>query len=207
MSNYQARLAEATAEEVRSQLEGSEGLFAVTVDEILYLDRSGVQRAALPEVKRVTSGKGGMLLVMSETATLIEAPLHGFQLGELKAFFKLVHDHLVKTRRETRADIQDIISQTPSAQADEQGEELPLSTTAPGPTPTYPPEADKAPAFPQAVRKPTGPATLLLKVLAVGSLAVVITWTTTHPDAALWTLAGLGGLGFAAIERRVSDLS
>ena len=99
MSRYQARLQEATAEEVLSQLDGPEGLFAVTRSELIYIDDNGVQRAPLRQVRRVTS-RGGELLVMGDGGPLIRTPVKSFQIDELRLFFESVKTFAARSRQE-----------------------------------------------------------------------------------------------------------
>ncbi len=98
MAEYQEKLRELTQDEVVSQLDGAEGLLALTRSELFYIGPSGVQRAQLSQIKKVVGGKGGMLQIVGESGPLIEAPVSAFQVGELKAFFESVKTFVARRK-------------------------------------------------------------------------------------------------------------
>ena len=219
MSRYQARLQEATAEEVLSQLDGPEGLFAVTRSELIYIDDNGVQRAPLRQVRRVTS-RGGELLVMGDGGPLIRTPVKSFQIDELRLFFESVKTFAARSRQEAPppppqpAPAPAAPASEPSATVEEALTDAQTAPeeAAPDPAPTPPPPAEEGTAPPRASRdaaRPARPTRLLLKLIGLATLGVTAGWVATHPEADPLTLAGVAvvGLGLAAMEWHVSEIS
>jgi len=217
--NLEARLKEATQDPILSELKGSEGLFAITPRELIYVGPEGVQRAPLAEVRRVASAKGGRLLIAGKEATFIEASVAGFDVGELKLFFESVKGYVAKARRgelapppapepepepappppepeETTLEAMPTEESPPVVPEEEEAEEA-------QPPPEPPPAAAEAPAPRKA-----SPLRLPLKLLAL------LTWGFTgaalylHPELDPLWMGGLvlGGLGLGLAEWRVADL-
>ncbi len=221
--NLEARLKEATQDPILSELKGSEGLFAVTPRELIYVGPEGIQRAPLAEIRRVASAKGGMLRIAGKETTFIEASVAGFDLGELKLFFEGVKGYVTKARRgelaPEPAEPAEPAEPPPAPESppapEAEPEEKTLETL---PTEESPPvvpeeeEAEKAPMPPEPAGAPaprkTSPLRLPLKLLAL------LTWGFT--GAALYLSPGLdplwmaglllGGLGLGLLEWRVADL-
>jgi len=96
---FEEQLRQAVNAPILSQLVGEEGAFAVTPEELVYIDERGVQRAPLKEIRRVASAKGGRLYISGKDETYIEASSVGFDLSELKLFFESVRGYVQKARR------------------------------------------------------------------------------------------------------------
>ncbi len=195
--NLEARLKEATQEPVLSELKGETALFAVTLSELLYVGPEEVQRAPLKEIRRVSSAKGGKLVIASKEAPLIEASIAGFDLGELKLFFEGVKGYVGKARRGELTAVQE----PAPTEAIERPPLVPEEETAPAvEEPTSEPEPQPA-ARPSGLRVP-------LKLLAVLTLAYTVAFYFLFPDADPWLLTGviLGGLGLTLVEWKAADL-
>ena len=78
MGKYEAELAR-LGERPLAQLEGPEGLLAVTETALLFLSDQGVQRLELARIRRVTRGEGGTVLVHGD-AEALSIPLKAFPL-------------------------------------------------------------------------------------------------------------------------------
>ncbi len=224
MSEYQERLRELTQDEVVSQLEGADGLLALTNSELFFIGADGVQRAPLSEIKKVVGGKGGTLLVMGESAPLIEAPVRAFQVDELRLFFESVKTFVARQKTATAS------AAPPSPPPPEPAEappapEPPAADTEPVtleeeadlPPPITPPEEPVAPAEAYATDEPaaaapaarkSGVTRLLLKLTSVATFALTAYWIYANPTADPVTLGfvALGGLGAALVEWHVSNL-
>jgi len=227
--NLEARLKEATQEPVLSELKGETALFAVTRSELLYVGPEEVQRAPLKEIRRVSSAKGGKLVIASKEAPLIEASIAGFDLGELKLFFEGVKGYVGKARRGELTAVQEPASpeaaepppmpMEPQAPAPEP-EPLTAATEPPPPAPTEAPdrpplvpEEEAAPAVEGPPSEPqpaanANPLRIPLKLLAVLTLAYTVGFYFLFPEADPWLLTGviLGGLGLTLVEWKAADL-
>ncbi len=225
--NLKARLKEATQDPILSELKGSEGLFAITPRELIYVGTEGVQRAPLAEIRRVASAKGGILRIAGKETTFIEASVAGFDFGELKLFFESVKGYVTKARRgelpPEPAEPAEPAKTPPAPESPPSPEAGPEEKTLETlPTEESPPvvpeeeEAEKAPMPPEPTPAPaeapaprrTSPLRLPLKLLAL------LTWGFT--GAALYLYPGLdplwmaglllGGIGLGLLEWRVADL-
>ncbi|WP_457628008.1 hypothetical protein [Oceanithermus sp.] len=232
MSEYQERLRELTQDEVVSQLEGADGLLALTNSELFFIGADGVQRAPLNEIKKVVGGKGGTLLVMGESAPLIEAPVCAFQVDELRLFFESVKTYVARQKAATAsaAPPSPPPPPEPPAPPPEPAEappapEPPAAETEPVtleeeddlPPPITPPEEPVAPAEAYATDEPaaaapaarkSGVTGLLLKLTSVATFALAAYWIYANPTADPMTLGfvALGGLGVVLVEWHVSNL-
>ncbi len=213
--NLEARLKEATQDPVLSELKGSEGLFAITPRELIYVGPGEIQRAPLAEIRRVASAKGGILRIAGKETTFIEASVAGFDFGELKLFFENVKGYVTKARR---GELLTEPAEPPPAPESPPAPEAQEKTLEALPTEESPPvvpeeeEAEKAPMPPEPAGAPaprrTSPLRLPLKLLAL------LTWGFT--GAALYLSPGLdplwmaglllGGIGLGLLEWRVADL-
>ena len=197
MGKYEAELAR-LGERPLAQLEGPEGLLAVTETALLFLSDQGVQRLELARIRRVTRGEGGTVLVQGD-AEALSIPLKAFPLEELKAFLEGLKPHVARAKKATAAPRPE--PPKPPAQeakAPVWEEEPPAKTPSvelapeeppPAPTPTPPPPAP-------GTRHPLAPP---LRLLALLTLAYAVGFAATHPDADPWVLGGvvLGGLTLA----------
>ena len=181
MGKYEAELAR-LGERPLAQLEGPEGLLAVTETALLFLSDQGVQRLELARIRRVTRGEGGTVLVQGD-AEALSIPLKAFPLEELKAFLEGLKPHVARAKK-AKAPVweEEPPAKTPSV-------ELAPEEPPPAPTPTPPPPA-------QGTRNPLA---LPLRLLALLTLAYAVGFAATHPDADPWVLGGvvLGGLTLA----------
>ena len=222
--NLEARLKEATQEPVLSELKGETALFAVTLSELLYVGPEEVQRAPLKEIRRVSSAKGGKLVIASKEAPLIEASIAGFDLGELKLFFEGVKGYVGKARRGELTAVQEPAppgaAEPPTAPPEPEAPGAAPEPPPPAPTeaierPPLVPEEETAPAVeeptsepePQPAARPSG-LRVPLKLLAVLTLAYTVAFYFLFPDADPWLLTGviLGGLGLTLVEWKAADL-
>ena len=221
--NLEARLKEVTQEPILSELKGSGGLFAVTPSELLFVGPETVQRAPLKEVRRVASTKGGLLVIAGKEETFIEAPVAGFDVGELKLFFEGVKGYVAKARRGELAPPEPPPAPEPAA-PEETFAAMPTQETPPvvpeeePAAPPPPPEPE--PARPGPTREPAAPAVerapaprrsplrLPLKLLALVSWGYTAALVYLFPGLdPLWQGAlVLGGLGLGLVEWRVADL-
>ncbi|WP_456411039.1 hypothetical protein [Oceanithermus sp.] len=225
MSEYQERLRELTQDEVVSQLEGADGLLALTNSELFFIGADGVQRAPLNEIKKVVGGKGGTLLVMGESAPLIEAPVRAFQVDELRLFFESVKTYVARQKAATASAAPPSPPPPPEPAEAPPAPEPPAAETEPVtleeeddlPPPITPPEEPVAPAEAYATNEPTAAAPaarksgvtgLLLKLTSVATFALAAYWIYINPTADPMTLGfvALGGLGAALVEWHVSNL-
>ncbi len=233
MSEYQERLRELTQDEVVSQLEGADGLLALTNSELFFIGADGVQRAPLSEIKKVVGGKGGTLLVMGESAPLIEAPVRAFQVDELRLFFESVKTFVARQKTATVSAAPPPPPPPPSEPpapppepaaappvpepAAEDTQPVTLEEEADLPPPITPPEEPVAPAEAYATDEPaaaapaarkSGVTGLLLKLTSVATFALAAYWIYANPTADPMTLGfvALGGLGAALVEWHVSNL-
>ncbi|VCU54124.1 hypothetical protein TTHN1_01926 [Thermus thermophilus] len=101
MGKYEAELAR-LGERPLAQLEGPEGLLAVTETALLFLSDQGVQRLELARIRRVTRGEGGTVLVQGD-AEALSIPLKAFPLEELKAFLEGLKPHVARAKKATAA--------------------------------------------------------------------------------------------------------
>ena len=99
MGKYEAELAR-LGERPLAQLEGPEGLLAVTETALLFLSDQGVQRLELARIRRVTRGEGGTVLVQGD-AEALSIPLKAFPLEELKAFLEGLKPHVARAKKAT----------------------------------------------------------------------------------------------------------
>ncbi len=217
--NLEARLKEATQDPILSELKGSEGLFAITPRELIYVGPEGIQRAPLAEIRRVASAKGGILRIAGKETTFIEASVAGFDFGELKLFFENVKGYVTRARRGEFPTEPAEPPPAPESPPSPEAEEKTLEALPPEESPPVVPEeeeAEKAPVPPGPTPAPaeapaprrTNPLRLPLKLLAL------LTWGFT--GAALYLSPGLdplwvaglllGGLGLGLLEWRVADL-
>jgi len=231
MSEYQARLRDLTQDEVVSQLEGADGLLALTNSELFFIGADGVQRAPLSEIKKVVGGKGGTLVVMGEAGPLIEAPVQAFQMDELRLFFESVKTFVARQksgaapaaapppppepepapppRREPEPPPPPPEEDTRPVTLEEETELPPPITPPEEPAPpaaaAYLPEAPVAPPPPRPRSGVTG---LLLKLTSLATFALTAYWIYANPAADPMTLGfvALGGLGAALLEWHVSNL-
>lgn len=81
-----------------AELKGSEGLLAVTEEDLIFIDDSGVHRLALATIKRIVRGEGGRIAVMGEGGSL-EIPLKAFPMDELRLFLEGLKTHVARARR------------------------------------------------------------------------------------------------------------
>ena len=208
--NLEARLKNATQDPILSELKGSEGLFAVTPSELIYVDAEGVQRAPLAAIRRVASAKGGRILVTGKEETFIEASASGFDLEEVKLFFQSVKEYVAKARKGELAPARGPkpAAPTPSETVEKTLEVMP---TAEGPLVVPDEEFEgNEPAAPEENPAPSraNPLRLPLKLLAL------LTWV--YAGVALYLQPGLdplwmaglvlGGLGLGLSEWRIADL-
>jgi len=221
--DLETRLKEVTQEPILSELKGSEGLFAVTPSELIYLGPDKVQRAPLKEVRRVASTKGGLLVIAGKEETFIEAPVAGFDVGELKLFFESVKGYVAKARRGELAPPEPPPPPPPPAPteaAEETFAAMPTQETPPvvpeeEPAPSEPPQAEAAPQAEPVEEAPAAapptrrsPLRLPLKLLALISWGYTAALVYLFPGLdPLWLGAlVLGGLGLGLVEWRVADL-
>ncbi|GEM89925.1 YcxB family protein [Oceanithermus desulfurans] len=228
MSAYQEKLRELTQDEVVSQLEGADGLLALTRAELFYIGEAGVQRAPLDKIKKVVGGKGGTLVVMGEAAPLIEAPVRAFQVDELRLFFESVKTFVARQKQATVSapppepapppappEPEPAPAEPAAAEPPESAEERPVTLEEELPPPITPPE-EPAPAAeiyttePAAApaRRTGGFMGALLKLFSLGTLGAAGYWIYMNPTADLSYLifAGVLGLGVALVEWHASNL-
>ena len=225
MSAYQEKLRELTQDEVVSQLEGADGLLALTRAELFYIGEAGVQRAPLGEIKRVVGGKGGTLVVMGEGAPLIEAPVRAFQVDELRLFFESVKTFVARQKQATVSAPPPEPAPPPApepataepapAEPVEAAEERPVTLEEELPPPITPPE-EPAPAAEiyttepaaEPARRTGGFMGALLKLFSLGTLAAAGYWIYMNPtaDPAYLIFVGVLGLGVALVEWHASNL-
>ena len=185
---YEAELAR-LGERPLAQLEGPEGLLAVTETALLFLSDQGVQRLELARIRRVTRGEGGTVLVQGD-AEALSIPLKAFPLEELKAFLEGLKPHVARAKKATAAPRPEPPQPPPpAAKAPPREGGAPANTPPAGPAPARPPPA-------QGTRNPLA---LPLRLLALLTLAYAVGFAATHPDADPWVLGGvvLGGLTLA----------
>ncbi len=223
--NLEARLKEATREPVLSELKGESGLFAVTQSELIYVGPEGVERAPLKEIRRVSSAKGGKLVVAGKEAAFIEASIAGFDLGELKLFFEGVKGYVGKARRGELTAVEEPKAPEPApAPPPEAAAEAPAPEPVPEPEPEpepVPEAAERPPLVPEeepppapagveeaARPAPANPLRIPLKLLALLTLAYTVAFYFLFPETDPWLLTGvvLGGLGLLLVEWKVADL-
>jgi len=217
MSAYQEKLRELTQDEVVSQLEGADGLLALTRAELFYIGEAGAQRAPLGEIKKVVGGKGGTLVVMGEDTPLIEAPVRAFQVDELRLFFESVKTFVARQKQVGAQ------SPAPSPQKEAVGhaQERPLTVDEDTSAPVNSPAAGAPPSRPTrpaeiystepAVAPPKRRGGLsggLLKLFSLATLGATGYWIYTNPTADLSYLifTGVLGLGVALVEWHASNL-
>ncbi len=224
MSAYQEQLRELTQDEVVSQLEGADGLLALTRAELFYIGNDGVQRAALGEIKKVVGGKGGTLLVMGEAAPLIEAPVRSFQVDELRLFFESVKAFVARQKQGAAPAAateppppapEPEPAPPPEAEATSAPPEEPV-TLEDEPAPITPPEEPAPAAEIYATEPAAAPATRrtgglmggLLKLFSLATLGAAGYWVYMNPTADLANLifVGVFGLGVALVEWHASNL-
>jgi len=222
--DFATRLKEITQEPILTQLQGSEGLFAVTPSELIFIGPEGVQRAPLKEVRRVASTKGGVLVIAGKEETFIEAPVTGFDVGELKLFFESVKGYVSKARRgeltvpeapavpaaePEPAPAPEPTAETFAAMPTQETppvvpEEEPAPEPAPAPAPAYEPEPYAEPAPERAKSALRLPLKLLALITWGYTAALIYLFPGLDP---LWLGAlALGGLGLGLVEWRVADL-
>lgn len=234
MGEYQSRLRELTQDVVVSQLEGDGGLLALTRSELFFIGPEGAQRAALTEIKKVVGGKGGVLQVVGEAGSLIEAPVQAFQVDELRLFFESVKTYVARSQKQpappaTQPEMAPEpeappppppVEEAPVAAPPEkttsepvtldEEPDLPPPITPPEepgpPTPAY--DLDESVPPPVPVRRGNGVTGLLLKLTSLASLGLAGYWVYQNPNADVMQLglAVVAGLGAALLEWHVSDL-
>jgi hypothetical protein len=222
MSAYQEKLRELTQDEVVSQLEGDDGLLALTRAELFYIGEAGVQRAPLGEIKKVVGGKGGTLVVMGEAAPLIEAPVRAFQVDELRLFFESVKTFVARQKQATSSvpppepAPPPAPEPAPEPEPEAAPEERPVTLEEELPPPITPPE-EPAPAAAEiyatepaatGARRTGGFMGALLKLFSLGTLGAAGYWVYMNPTADLTNLIFVGvlGLGVALVEWHASNL-
>ena len=214
--DLETRLKEITQEPILSELKGSGGLLVVTPSELIFIGPETVQRAPLEQVRRVASTKGGLLLIAGKEETFIEAPVTGFDLGELKLFFEGVKGYVAKARRGELVPpepppgseaVEEAFAPTPTQETppvipEEEPVVPPPSETEP-PRTAYEEEPEASPPAPG--RNPLRLPLKLLALLTWGyTAALVYLFPTLDP---LWLGAlVLGGLGLGLTEWQVADL-
>jgi len=227
MSAYQEKLRELTQDEVVSQLEGADGLLALTRAELFYIGEAGVQRAPLAEIKKVVGGKGGTLVVMGEAAPLIEAPVRAFQVDELRLFFESVKTFVARQKQATVSAPPPEPAPPPApepapapaepepAESVESTGERPVTLEEELPPPITPPEEPAPAAEIYATKPAAAPARrtggfmgALLKLFSLGTLGAAGYWIYMNPTADLANLIFVGvlGLGVALVEWHASNL-
>jgi len=209
MSAYQEKLRELTQDEVVSQLEGADGLLALTRAELFYIGDAGVQRAPLAKIKKVVGDKGGTLVVMGESAPLIEAPMRAFQVDELRLFFESVKTFVARQKQVSAG------APPPGPESKPTTTEEPVTLDEDLPPPITPPE-EPAPAAGIYASEPAiapprrrgGLTGALLKLFSLGTLAAAGYWIYANPAADLANLIFVGvlGLGVALVEWHASNL-
>ncbi len=231
--NLEERLKEATSEPVLSELRGETALFAVTPSELLFVGPEEVKRAPLKEIRRVSSKKGGNLVIAGKEAAFIEASLAGFDLGELKLFFEGVKGYVAKARRgELTAIREPEVQAEPEPEPVEPAPEPAAAEPAPEPEPAEPaadepaaaepapppperpplvPEEEAAPPAEEEAPAPApraNPLRIPLKLLALLTLAYTVAFYFLFPETDPWLLTGviLGGLGLLLVEWKLADL-
>lgn len=136
MGKFDARLAELVQDEVLARLEGEDALLVVTGRELWIIGADSGHSAPLSEISRIRRGDGGFVQVSSQDATLLEIPIRGFPVDELKAFLETIKSLVLRARAASPA--------TPAPTK-------PVSEH-PAPPATEQPSASAQPSFPEPVR-------------------------------------------------------
>ncbi|TBH21245.1 YcxB family protein [Thermus thermamylovorans] len=212
MGKYEAAFSR-LGEKALGQLEGPGGFLAVTETHLVFVDENGVQRLELARIRRVGRGEAGTLAVQGDEASL-SIPLRAFPLEELKTFLEGLKPHVARARKATAApppvprpspapaEPPPLPEPPPPAQ---EARTAPLWEEEPPPRRASVELAPEPEASPPPAPKAQGgrhPLALLLKALALLTLAYTVAFVALNPGADPWVLAGvgLGGLGLALTQ-------
>jgi hypothetical protein len=84
--------------DVQNRLDGKDKALVITDQDIVYVDSSGLQRAALRYVTKVITDKTGTLTIRSSNGPAIEGGIRGFDVTELKVFFEGVKTAIARAK-------------------------------------------------------------------------------------------------------------
>jgi len=212
--DYEAALRQATDEPILARLAGEKGLFAVTPSKLWYVGDGEIKSAPLTAIRKV-SGRGGRLVIGSAEETFIEAPVTGFDLGEVKVFFQQLKGYIKEARMGTleapkvpeppAPEPAEAVAETPPLTPPEEPVTFPEPTPDEKPPLVPEPEPEAAAAAPAPRRHALALPLKLFSVLtALYALGLYFLYPTADPI--LLGGAVLFGLGFALVEWRVADL-
>jgi hypothetical protein len=193
-----------------AELKGPGGLLAVTEEDLIFIDDSGVQRLGLASIKRITRGEGGKVAVLGEEGGL-EIPLRAFPVDELRLFMEGLRTHVARAKRRT-------VPPAPEAPRPQEGAVAeppppppppPAEPSRPSPKeeprleargPVWEEEAPPAPKPPAQERRQGNPLALLSRLLALLSLAYGLGFALLNP-VDLWVQLGvvLASLNFSVL--------
>ena len=232
--DYEAELRQATDEPILARLAGEKGFFAVTPSKLWYVGDAGVKSAPLTAIRKV-SGRGGKLVIGGAEETFIEAPVTGFDLGEVKVFFQQLKGYIKEARMGTleapktpepaapEPEPTEAVAETPPLTPPEEPvtfpeptpDEKPPLVPEPEPEPEVAapeppaPAPEPAPAPPAVTPAPKRHALALpLKLFSILTALYALGLYFLYPTADPILLGGavLFGLGFALVEWRIADL-
>lgn len=210
--SYEEKL-RALKEATLAELKGPGGLLAVTEEDLVFIDDSGVHKLALATIKRVTRVEGGKVAVMGEGGSL-EIPLKAFPMDELRLFLEGLKTHVARARRKTATPepLRPPPPQTGEAQAAPQEArlEVPLAGKQTAPpseaAPSSEPMASRATPWQEPVaeaskaQRRANPLALLSRLLALLSLGYGLAFALLNP-VDLWVQLGvvLASLNFTVL--------
>lgn len=99
MSTFEQRLASLTSEPPVAKLEGPGGLLAIGAKDLWLITPDQEQYTSLVQIKRITKGEGGQVVVLGESDTLMQIPLRAFQVEELKLFLESLRMHISRAKK------------------------------------------------------------------------------------------------------------
>ncbi len=96
MSNYSARLAPSIVGDLLAQIEGPDGMFALTSSELIFVNDFGMNRINLSSIRRIAK-EGNDLVMYGDGGALLRGQI-SVSDTELRNFFEVVRDRAAGTR-------------------------------------------------------------------------------------------------------------